>query len=281
MGPNVRTRYLAALLTPLTLFAQPLSAQTATPPASAPSANPAAPAAPGSAPVTPPGAATAPAAPLPTSAPAPVAPTPPTPAEPAPAVAPASAAPAPTPPAPAPSAPLAPPTPAASTAERLDPTHEAFVHLASDYPGTWLELKNFVEGGDWERVCAIPCDRKLTVLGMEARVTADDMSTSNVFRIQPGPGRALVRVDGGSASTRRLGVLGLAVGIPLALTGMAGLGYGTMSDRDGLALTGGIVLGTGGVLVLASLPLLLLGTTDVRDGSGGVIASDSMFRPTF
>jgi hypothetical protein len=73
----------------------------------------------------------------------------------------------------------------------------------------------------------------------------------------------------------------LAIGIPVALTGMAGLGYGTMTDRDGLALTGGIVLGTGGALVLASLPLLLLGTTDVRDGRGDLVASDSMFRPTF
>lgn len=278
MGPNVRTPCLAALITPLTLFVQPLSAQT--PPASPSNANSGAPAAPSSVPAAPssaPPATSAPAAPLPTSTPAAAAPT--SPAEPAP-VAPAPSPPASAAVAPAPSAPVEPPAPAAP-AERLDPTHEAFVHLASDYPGTWLELKNFIEGGDWERVCAIPCDRKLTVLGIEARVTADDMSTSNVFRIQPGAGRALVRVDGGSAATRRLGVLGLALGIPVALTGMAGLGYGTMSDRDGLALTGGIVLGTGGVLVLASLPLLLLGTTDVRDGSGGVIASDSMLRPTF
>jgi hypothetical protein len=173
--------------------------------------------------------------------------------------------------------------PATGTAapEPLDPTHEAFVHLASNYPNTWLELKNFVEGGEWQRVCAVPCDRKLSVLGIEARVTADDMSTSNVFRVQPGPGRALVRVDGGSAGTRRLGVLGLSIGIPVALTGMAGLGYGTVADRDGLAVAGGIVLGTGGVLLLASLPLLLLGTTDVRDGKGSLIASHSAPGPSF
>jgi hypothetical protein len=208
-------------------------------------------------------------------------------------VAPAPAAESPPPVAPAPTPPTATPaalppvapaaTPAASGAsgEQLDPTHEAFVHLASNYPNTWLELKNFIEGGDWQRVCQVPCDRKLTVLGIEARVTADDMSTSNVFRIQPGPGRALVRVDGGSAATRQWGVLGLSIGIPVALTGMAGLSYGTVSDRDGLALAGGIVLGTGGALLLASLPLLLLGTTDVRDARGGQIASESTLRPAF
>jgi hypothetical protein len=183
-------------------------------------------------------------------------------------------------PAPAPHAPVA-AAPTTPPAEALDPTHEAFVHLASDYPDTWLELKNFVDGGDWERVCAVPCDRKLAVLGVEARVTAEGMSTSNVFRIQPGAGRALVRVDGGAATTRRLGVLGLSIGIPVALTGMAGLSYGTVSDRDGLALTGALVLGTGGALLLASLPLLLFGTTDVRDGRGSLIASQPAFSPTF
>jgi hypothetical protein len=277
----VRTSCLAALVTPLTFVAFPLSAQSAAPPASAPPASAPALPAPGSAPVAPP--APAPggqAAPLPTSAPAPGAPAPaPAPAEPAPPV---TAAPASPPPATAaPSAPLAPAPPSAGATQQLDPTHEAFVHVASDYPGTWLELKNFVEGGDWQRACEVPCDRKLTVLGIEARVTAPDMSTSNVFRIQPGPGRALVRVDGGSALTRRLGVLGLSIGIPVALTGMAGLSYGTVSDRDGLALAGGIVLGTGGALLLASLPLLLLGTTDVRDARGSQIASDWAFRPAF
>ena len=153
--------------------------------------------------------------------------------------------------------------------------------MASDYPGTWLEMRNFVEGGDWQRICAVPCDRVLNVLGTQARVTADGMSTSNVFRLQPGPGRALVRVDGGSDSARRFGVLGLAIGIPVALTGAAGLSYGVVSDRDGMSLAGGITLGVGGALVLAALPLLLLGTTDVRDGAGGQIASDWVVRPAF
>lgn len=163
----------------------------------------------------------------------------------------------------------------------LDPAHEAFVHLASNYPGTWLELRDYIEGGDWKRVCPVPCDRKLTVLGIQARVTAQDMSTSNVFRIQPGPGRALVRVEGGSKSSRSLGIWGLTLGIPVALGGMAAFSYGTVSDRDGAALAGAIVLGTGGALVLASLPLLLFGTTDVRDGRGSLIATGNTDRSSF
>jgi hypothetical protein len=100
------------------------------------------------------------------------------------------------------------------------------------------------------------------------------MTTSNSFRIDPGPGVALVKVSGGSAFHRTLGIWGLALGVPLGLGGTAMYSYGKYKDDGGLTVAGGIVLGTGAVMILASLPLLLSGTTNVRDGKGSFIAAE-------
>ena len=108
--------------------------------------------------------------------------------------------------------------------------------------------------------------------GQLARVTAPGMTTSNVFRIEPGSGTALVRVDGGSARMRSLGLLGLGVGIPTALAGMALFGYGKYADRDAMRVSGAVVLATGAVVLVASLPLLIIGGTKVRDARGTTIA---------
>src|SRR5689334_14160162 len=146
--------------------AEPPSAPAVTPSAPVPSPSPTG------------GAATAPSA----SSGAPSAPPPAVP----------SSATAPSAPAPPVAAPVAaPPAPARAT---LDPEH-SFVHLGSSYPGAWLELKSSVDETDWRRVCAAPCDQSLLVAGQLARVSAPRMTTSNAFRIEPGQGTALVRVD--------------------------------------------------------------------------------------
>jgi hypothetical protein len=214
---------------------------------------------PPAAPPPPPTPAPGSAAPAPAS-PAP-APAPESPSTPAPA-----SAPAPVPVPAAPAAPLAPAPPA--------PRHDlALVHLAVDYPGAVLELRNYVDSGEWKVACNVPCDRTLVTLGAEARVSAPGMSTSNVFRVDPGPGVALVKVNGGSATARTFGILGLGIGIPLGLTGTAMYSYGSYGDDDGLALAGGVILGTGAAMILAAIPLLLSGTTNVRDGKGRQIAA--------
>jgi hypothetical protein len=99
------------------------------------------------------------------------------------------------------------------------------------------------------------------------------MSTSNAFRIEPGPGVALVKVSGGSLKLRTFGILGLGAGIPLGLAGATMYGYGTYKDKDGLALSGGFVLGVGAVMIVAALPLLIMSGTNVRDGKGSLIAA--------
>jgi hypothetical protein len=147
------------------------------------------------------------------------------------------------------------------------------VHLGSTYPGTVLELQSTTDHSEWQRACLAPCDRPLVVLGMLARVSAPGMTTSNAFRIDPGPGVALVRVDGGSAKSRSLGVLALAVGIPTTLVGGALYGYGNFADHEAMRISGAAVLGAGALVVLASLPFLLKGSTTVRDAKGTAIAS--------
>lgn len=152
------------------------------------------------------------------------------------------------------------------------PPDHSFVHLGASYPRAQLELKSSIDQGEWRAVCLSPCDRLLLVNGQLARVTAPGMTTSNVFRIEPGSGTALVRVDGGSAKMRSLGLLGLGVGIPTALAGMALFGYGKYADQDAMRVSGAVVLATGAVILVASLPLLIIGGTKVRDARGTTIA---------
>jgi len=200
-----------------------------------------------------------------------------------------SAAPAPSaaaPGAPSPSPDAAPPTAstAAAPAKRADdagplddsPTlHSAFVHLFADYPGAVLELRSYIDETDWKVACQAPCDRTLRVDGMDARVVAPGMTTSNVFRIEPGRGTANLKVDGGSAGSRTIGTVGFAAGIPLALGGMALWGYGKLEDRRGLQTAGIVTLGVAAVALVGALPFLSAGSTKVRDGKGKTIASRS------
>jgi hypothetical protein len=181
-------------------------------------------------------------------------------------------------PAPAPvSAPAAPsptpvPTPATAPRPLPLPADHSFVHLGSNYEHAQLELKSSIDQAEWRAVCLAPCDIAVPVAGALARVTAPGMTTSNSFRIEPGSGTALVRADGGSAKARSLGITGLFVGIPAAIAGMSLFGYGKLQDQDGARITGTVVLATSAVILVASLPLLLMGSTKVRDARGSVVA---------
>lgn len=205
------------------------------------------------------------------------APTPPASAEPVPA-APSPAAPAPDAPAPAPAAPapaaLAPPpaAPAPTTTYVATSPGEALVHVGVNYRDAWLETRSYVDGGEFKRTCAAPCDIKLTVDGLEARVVAPGMTPSNVFRFDGGGGVAGVRVDGGSASARRAGIITLAVGIPVALVGMGLFAMGRVERSSGLEAAGITGLAAGGVTLAFSLPLLLIGSTHVKNAKGSQIA---------
>lgn len=136
----------------------------------------------------------------------------------------------------------------------------------------WLEMRNYVDGGEFVRMCKTPCDVKLLVEGREARVVAPGMTTSNIFRFDGGAGTAGVRVDGGSATARRTGVITLAVGIPVALGGMAMFALGRVNKSKPLEAGGIAALALGGVSITVSLPLLLIGTTHVKNAKGSLIA---------
>lgn len=148
----------------------------------------------------------------------------------------------------------------------------AVVHVAVSYRDAWLETRSLIDGGEFVRTCAAPCDLRLLVEGREARVSAPGMTTSNTFRFDAGAGTAGVRVNGGSATLRRTGIVALAAGIPIALGGMAMYAQGRLHDRRGLKIAGIAGLALGGVGISVSLPLLILGTTHVRDAKGSLIA---------
>jgi len=146
------------------------------------------------------------------------------------------------------------------------------VHIAVSYHDAWLETRSYVDGGEFVRTCPAPCDVKLQVEGREARVVAPGMTTSNIFRFDAGGGTAGVRVEGGSATARRAGIITLAMGIPVALAGMALYAQGRVKDRTGLQIAGIAGLAAGGLSVAISLPLLIFGSTHVKDAKGSFIA---------
>lgn len=145
--------------------------------------------------------------------------------------------------------------------------------MQADYPGATLELRPFGTFDAWRAGCLAPCNRRLFIDGMEVRVVAPGMVPSKPFRIEPGSGSALLTVDGGSAGAHRWGQVALFTGAPLSFGGMALLGYGAFDERPTLATGGAIVLGLGAALVLAALPLLASGSTEVTNSKGDLIGS--------
>lgn len=109
--------------------------------------------------------------------------------------------------------------------------------------------------------------------GLEVRVTAKGMTSSNVFIVDPGQGTARIKVSGGSATAREIGVIGLAGGLAVAFGGMTLFGIGSMEDKSGMRTAGIAGLAVGAAATLIALPLLFSGSTTVRDGKGRFIAS--------
>lgn len=245
-------RRLFGLLGAALLASPSAYAQTASPLPIAPAAEPAAP--------------VPPVAPAGTAVPAPATPT---------VIAPVPATPTALPPAPANPAIV----PAASGATNAPATRlatspgEALVHVAVNYRDAWLETRSYVDGGAFARTCRAPCDVTMLVEGREARVVAPGMTTSNIFRFDAGGGVAGVRVDGGSAAARRAGIVTLAIGIPVALAGMGLFAMGHVKHNTGLQAAGIAGLAGGGVSIAISLPLLLIGSTHVKNAKGSHIAS--------
>jgi hypothetical protein len=118
------------------------------------------------------------------------------------------------------------------------------------------------------------------VEGALLRVAAPGMTTSNAFRIEPGRGIAFIKVKGGSEKARRIGIITLAAGVPVALLGMGLYGYARLRNESGMQTGGAVVLGAGAVSIGVSLPLLLLGSTDVKNGKDSLIARMLSAGPT-
>jgi hypothetical protein len=155
----------------------------------------------------------------------------------------------------------------------------ARVQIAANRLDLWLELRAFGETGAWNRACPAPCGRWLATDGFEARLVAPGMTPSHPFRLLPGAGTAQLSVQPGSSAARALGRASWITGIPLALVGMFALGYGSYHDAAGLRSAGALALGGGAALILVSLPLLVLGSTEVHDAEGTLIAKQTQPPP--
>jgi hypothetical protein len=105
------------------------------------------------------------------------------------------------------------------------------------------------------------------------RVTAPGMSASNAFAIEPGAGTARLRVSGGSARARDIGIVGLAAGLPVTFAGLTLIGVGSIRDEPGERTAGIVTLSIGAAAVLAALPLLVIGSTSVKNGEGRSVAT--------
>lgn len=112
----------------------------------------------------------------------------------------------------------------------------------------------------------------MKVDGIELRVTAPGMTTSNVFAVDPGPGVARFRVHGGSAALRTTGLVAFIAGLPVAFTGMTFYALSKVNDDPGQRTTGIATLAVGAVITAVAIPLLILGGTSVSDGRNKDIA---------
>lgn len=148
-----------------------------------------------------------------------------------------------------------------------------WLHFGVNYPHAVLEGRSLIDADAWQPLCEVPCKRYVDIGGLEVRVTAPGMVDSNPFRLSGGRGRARFRVSGGSETVKTLGIYGLAVGIPVAMGGMAMFGYGSLKDKDGLRDAGIVTLAVGATAIAAAIPLLLLGTTRVYNGKSERIAA--------
>lgn len=176
---------------------------------------------------------------------------------------------------------IAPAAPAVVAIVPAPPPTDAVVHVAIDYEGAWLEGRSRVDLGAWQRLCPTPCDRSVRVEGLELRVAAPNMTTSNTFAIDPGAGTARLRVAGGSKNARNLGIIGLAGGLSVTFAGMALFGLGSLEDRQGERTAGIVGLALGGAAIAVALPLLFSGSTTVRDGHGRTVAKRPFLPLTF
>lgn len=161
------------------------------------------------------------------------------------------------------------------------PAGAAWIHISSNYFGTWLEGRNRIDDERWQSLCLAPCDRPVVVDGLDVRVTAPRMTPSNAFSIEPGAGAAKLRVSGGAASARTLGLIGLAGGLPITFAGVTLLGVGSIHSDAGERMGGIVTLSIGAAAVIAALPLLLSGSTSVTNAEGRHVAQETGAAPAF
>ena len=127
-----------------------------------------------------------------------------------------------------------------------------------------------------------PCDRAIDPDQLELRVAGPGIRPSNPFRVAADHGTIRVSASAGQVATHDRGRALLVLGVPVGLAGTALLGVGrTQQAGDAVTVAGVAVIALGGAAILASLPLLVAGSTTVRDDQGKPIASGERPAPLF
>lgn len=170
---------------------------------------------------------------------------------------------------------VAPPAPSGSVASVSLASDSARVLIISRGVPMTLQGRSLNSSGAWRDVCAAPCDQPVHIGDQEFRVVGKKVTPTNPFKLQAGDGVARIEVKPGNPTAHWLGPTLLITGLSTAFIGFVGVGAGKVGSFDGhdnVALAGGITAGVGGLTALASIPLLFMGSSLVRNQKGEPIA---------
>jgi hypothetical protein len=134
--------------------------------------------------------------------------------------------------------------------------------------------------GNWQTVCAPPCDAQLPV-APDYRIEGGGLKTSSVFKIAGAPGEHVtITVNGGSKAWFVLGIVITPIGGLLALIGsVIGLAGSVAASEPGagqqaannVAATGWVTFAVGGAALVGGILLIINNakTSTTQESSGG------------
>ena len=148
------------------------------------------------------------------------------------------------------------------------------LHVTANAAAATVEARPRNSRDAWRPLCGVPCDLAIDPLPIELRVAGVGVQPSNPFRIEGERGAARLHADAGRAASHRLGERLFLVGLPVALAGGATLGVAQATDGPPAVSAAGVAaIALGLTAVVASLPLVVSGTTRVQDDAGKTIGA--------
>jgi hypothetical protein len=125
----------------------------------------------------------------------------------------------------------------------------------------------------WVPICSAPCAIRVPADAVY-RVAGPTVTASDGFVLRQRPGAARLRVEAGSRKAHTVGIVSLALGIPIAALGVI-LVAASDDTRSAGYLTGGIGLG----LTLLGAILFATSNTTVYDEAGRAVGANTSRAP--